>query len=78
MPDVAQYRVSPGLNIDPVANPLLFGTESADDIAAALVDNARLASIAADYRSFIHSYFAGTDPSDSIADLVSLIEEHLG
>lgn len=77
MPDVAQYRVSPGLNIDPLANPLLFGTDSADDIAAVLVDDTRLSAIAADYRRFIQSYFAGIKPSASIGDIVSLIKEHL-
>lgn len=77
MPDVTEYRVSPGLNIDPLANPLLFGTDSAEDVAAALVDGTRLTVIAENYRRFINLYFAGIDLSSSIADLADLIEDHL-
>lgn len=77
VPDIEQYRRSPGLNIDPVAHPQLYGSASAADIAAVLADGRELDAVAKCYQAFVGSYYAGVGQSDSAKRIVSLIVEHL-
>ena len=77
VPDIEQYRTSPGLNIDPVTHGQLFGTSSAVDLAHALGNRDQLDAIHRDYQSFISGYFAGVSMTASTQRIARLIEERL-
>lgn len=78
MPDIERYKTSPGLNIDPVADPLLFGTASAQEIAKVVGDSERISDIRSKFDIFIRRYFDGVDMTQSTIRLAKLIKEHLG
>ena len=77
VPDIEQYRTSPGLNIDPVAHPQLFGSANAADIAAMLMNREEFDVVARRYQAFICSYYAGVDPIGSTRQIARMIDEHL-
>ena len=78
MPDIERYKTSPGLNIDPVTDPLLFGTTSAQEIAKVVGDSELISDIRSKYDIFIRRYFDGVDMTQSTIRLAKLIKEHLG
>lgn len=77
VPDIEQYRMSPGLNIDPVAHPQLLGSANAADIAAVLMDRRELDAVSNRYQAFVGSYYAGVELTDSAKRIAGLIDEHL-
>ena len=77
VPDIEQYRQSPGLNIDPVENTLLYGTSKPHEIASALTDQDLLDRITERYQSFIDEYFAGVAHQDSANTITALIRSHI-
>ncbi len=77
VPDIEQYRTSPGLNIDPVAHPQHFGSANAADIAAMLMNREEFDVVARRYQAFICSYYAGVDPIGSTRQIARMIDEHL-
>ena len=78
VPDIEQYRTSPGLNIDPVTHERLFGTSSAEELSNTLSDPNQIAVIQQDYQSFVGSYFEGVDMTRSAERIARLIEERIG
>ena len=77
VPDIEQYRMSPGLNIDPVAHPQLFGSSSAADIAAILMNRSEFNVVAKCYQAFVREYYAGIDLTGSTRRITELIKRHL-
>lgn len=78
MPDIEHYKTSPGLNINPVIDPLLFGAATAQEIAEVLGDSERITDIGSRYDIFIRRYFDGVDMTQSTIRLAELIRKHLG
>lgn len=78
VPDIDRYRTSPGLNIDPISHPLLFGTDSAEQLGSALTDADRMSAIRHDCRTFAREYFKGVDTTLSTGRVAELIEKRLG
>lgn len=76
MPDYEEYSYSPGLNIDPLHNPQLFGAIHAEDIATALHNREYLARVQKNYSAFTQSYFEGITPG-STERIAQLIYEHI-
>ena len=76
VPDIEEYRLSPGLNVDPIENPLLMGSMQAADIARAISSQAALDVCSDNCRSFASRYFAGLD-SNSTRILAARILEKL-
>lgn len=76
VPDIEEYRLSPGLNVDPIEDALLMGFNRATDIARFILDDASLNTYKSRCRSFASRYFADLD-SDSTRTLVSCIFEKL-
>ena len=77
VPDIEQYRMSPGLNIDPIAHPQLFGSVSAYDIAAVLKNHKEFEVVAGRYQAFIRTYYADVDLLGSTERIAGLIAKHL-
>lgn len=76
VPDIEEYRLSPGLNVDPIEDPLLMGSTRATDIARIIVDSSELNSCAAHCLIFAFRYFSDLG-SDSTHVLSNLISENL-
>lgn len=78
MPDIDRYRTSPGLNVDPISHPLLFGADTAKAVADVIQDPELLSRITSDYMTFIEGYFDGVDMTQSTMCLAELVKKHLG
>ncbi len=76
VPDIEEYRLSPGLNVDPVDNLLLTGSPHAADIVRVISDPTELEGCTARCRSFASRYFDGLD-SNSTRAVASYIFEEL-
>ena len=74
VPDIDEYRLSPGLNIDPLEEPLLTASADAEDIARVVADPTLLSDCASLCRSFATDYFSGIGPN-STRDLIDTLLE---
>lgn len=75
VPDIEEYRVSPGLNVDPLAAAPTISTAEAAELAAKIADDiARGSYDRAGARAFARSYGIEPDPAycavDAIVDVV--------
>lgn len=76
VPDIEEYRPSPGLNVDPIKDQLLMGSAYAADIARAIKDPIKLNICMAHCLTFGSNYFADLGP-DSTHVLSNLLLEKL-
>lgn len=75
VPDIEEYRISPGLNVDPVADAPTISTADAAELAGRIAsDLAEGTYDAAGARAFAHAYGIDPDPTycavDAIVDVV--------
>lgn len=75
VPDIEEYRLSPGLNVDPIENPLLIGSMQATDIARAISSQATLDVCSDNCRSFASRYFADLDSNSTRVLAVRILEK---
>ncbi len=73
-PDIADYRESPGLNIDPMKDERLVGSDTAGPLAEVILDSDALDRASISYRDFTASQFAGYD-GDATVQIVKQIRE---
>lgn len=76
MPDYEEYRLSPGLNIDPMKDNQLFGTALASEIAEVLNNPIALRYIQSEFANFINTYFTGLN-RHSTERVIQLICKHI-
>ncbi len=78
VPDIEEYRESPGLNVDPCQELPTLTYLDAKALCAAVGDDLRHGSYdAAAFEGFMRSYGLTSDPSQSIREITDLIEPHV-
>ena len=72
VPDIKEYRSSPGLNIDPEKDNRLTAATQASELFPLLTDPVLFQEKAKQYFSFIDEYFAGIQPTatERLAELI--------
>ena len=79
VPDIEEYRISPGLNVDPLTDAPTISTADAADLAARIADDIRTGSYdAAGATAFARSYGIEPDPTYCAVDaIVAVIRTYI-
>lgn len=79
VPDIEEYRISPGLNVDPLTDAPTISTADAGDLAARIADDIRTGSYdAAGATAFARSYGIEPDPTYCAVDaIVAVIRTYI-